>query len=105
MRIISDHFSVILTSNTVEECLTGGIFKRQTGCPSRLNASPFTDLLIQTVENTIHQTHFSKKCPKVPWFDKNCNKAIKERKKCRERCVFSNSTLSNVEKGQTLSCC
>ena len=47
-------------------------------------ASQFTDLLIQAVEkNYIEDTLLYKnlKNPKVPWFDDNWKKAIKERKK------------------------
>ena len=46
-------------------------------------AGQFTDLLIPTADNTIPKTRFSEELPKVPWFDENCKKAIKERKKAQ----------------------
>ena len=60
-------------------------------------AGQFTDLLIETAENTVPKTRFSKELPEVPWFDRNCKKAFKERKKAQRRCCFSNPMLSNVE--------
>ena len=59
-------------------------------------AGQFTDLLIQAADKAIPKTHFSKKLPKVPWFNDSCKKAIKERKKAQQK-VFSNPTLSNVQ--------
>ena len=84
----SDHFPVILTSNAVEEEAT----------PNRWNfkKADFTDLLIQAADKAIPKTHFSKKLPKVPWFNDSCKKAIKERKKAQRK-FFSNPTLSNVQ--------
>ena len=41
----------------------------------------FTDLLIKAANKAIPKTRFSKKTPKVPWFNDNCKTAIKERKK------------------------
>ena len=32
-------------------------------------AGQFTDLLIQAADKAIPKTHFSKKLPKVPWFN------------------------------------
>ena len=97
----SDHFPVILTSNAVEEEATSNRwnFKKadwlsfQAQCSSELTeeevmsaedpASQFTDLLIQAADKAIPKTHFSKKLPKVPWFNDSCKKAIKERKKAQ----------------------
>ena len=41
-------------------------------------AGQFTDLLIQAADKAFPKTHFSKKLPKVPWFNDSCKKAIKE---------------------------
>ena len=110
----SDHFPVILTSNTVEEEAAPNRwnFKKadwlsfQPQCSSELTeeavmsaedpASQFTDLLIQAADKAIPKMRFSKKLPKVPWFNNNCKKAIKERKKAQQK-VFSNPMLSNVQ--------
>ena len=107
----SDHFPVILTSNTFEEEATPNRwnFKKadwlsfQAQCSSELTeeevmsaedpAGQFTDLLIQAADKAIPKTRFSKK---VPWFNDSCKKAIKERKKAQWK-VFSNPTLSNVQ--------
>ena len=43
-------------------------------------AGQFTDL-IQAAGKAVPKTRFSKKNPKVPWFNDSCKKAIKERKK------------------------
>ena len=59
-------------------------------------ASQFTDLLIQAADKTTLKTRFSKKLPKVPWFNDGCKKAIKERKKAQRK-FFSNPTLSNIQ--------
>ena len=41
---------------------------------------------------------FSKKLPKVLWFNDSCKKAIKERKEVQRKCCFFyNPTLSNVQ--------
>ena len=56
----------------------------------------FTDLLNQAADKAMPKTRFSKKLPKVPWFNDSCKRAIKERKKARRK-FFSNPTLSNVE--------
>ena len=43
---------------------------------------------------------FSKKLPKVPWFNDNCKTAIKERKEAQQKFFFFflyNPTLSNVQ--------
>ena len=40
----------------------------------------FTDHFIQAAGKAIPKTRFSKKRPKVPWFNDSCKKAIKERK-------------------------
>ena len=110
----SDHFPVILTSNTVEEeaAPNGWNFKKadclsfQAQCSSELTeeavmsaedpTSQFTDLLIQAANKAIPKTCFSKKLPKVPWFNDNCKRANKERKKAQQK-DFSNPTLSNVQ--------
>ena len=83
----SDHFPVIVTSNAVEEEATPNRwnFKKadwlsfQAQCSSELTeeavmsaeepASQFTDLLIQAADKSIPKTRFSKKLPKVPWFN------------------------------------
>ena len=41
-------------------------------------AGQFTHL--QAADKAIPKTRFSKKRPKVPWFNDSCKKAIKERK-------------------------
>ena len=110
----SDHFPVILTSNAVEEEATPNRwnFKKadwlsfQVQCTSELTeeavisagdpAGQFTDLLIKAANKTIPKTHFSKKLPKVPWFNDSCKRAIKDRKKAQRK-FFSNPTLSNVQ--------
>ena len=110
----SDHFPVILTSNTVEEEAAPNRwnFKKadclsfQAQCSSELTeeavmsaedpGSQFTDLLIQAANKAIRKTRFSKKLPKVPWFNDSCKRAIKERKKAQRK-DFSNPTLSNVQ--------
>ena len=94
----SDHFPVILTNNAVEEEAAPNRwnFKKadwmsfQAQCFSELTeeavmsaedpAGQFTDLLIQAADKAIPKTRFSKKLPKVPWFNDSCKKAIKERK-------------------------
>ena len=43
-------------------------------------AGQFTDLRIKAANKAIPKTRFSKKLPKVPWFNDNCKRAIKERK-------------------------
>ena len=58
-------------------------------------AGQFTDLLIQAADKAIPKTRFSKKLPKVLWFNDSCKKAIKERKKAQRK-FFSNPTLSYV---------
>ena len=78
----------------------------QTQCSSELTdeavmstedpAGQFTDLLIQAANKAIPKTRFSKKLPKVPWFNDSCKRAIKERKKAKRK-FFSNPTLSNVQ--------
>ena len=111
----SDHFPVILTSNAVEEEAAPNRwnFKKadwlsfQVQCTSELMeevvmsaedpASQFTDLLIKAANKAIPKTHFSKKLPKVRWFNDSCERAIKERKKAQRK-FFSNPTLSNVQK-------
>ena len=97
----SDHFPVILTSNAVEEEATPNRwnFKKadwlsfQAQCSSELTeeevmsaedpAGQFTDLLIQAADKAIPKTRFSKKLPKVLWFNDRCKKTIKERKKAQ----------------------
>ena len=59
-------------------------------------AGQFTDLLIQAADKTIRKTRFSKKIPKVQWFNDSCKKAIEERKKAQRK-FFSNPTLSNIQ--------
>ena len=59
-------------------------------------AGQFTDLLIKAGNKAIPKTRFSKKLPKVPWFNNSCKRAIKERKKAQRK-FFSNPTLSNVQ--------
>ncbi len=59
-------------------------------------AGQFTDLLIKAANKAIPKTRFSKKLPKVPWFNDSCKRAIKERKKAQRK-FFSNPTLSNVQ--------
>ena len=99
----SDHFPVILTSNAVEEEAAPDRwnFKKadwlsfQAQSSSELTeeavmsaedpASQFTDLLIQAADKAIPKTRFSKKLPKVPWFNDSCKKAIKERKKAQRQ--------------------
>ena len=51
-------------------------------------AGQFTDLLIQAADKAIPKTHFSKKLPKIPWFNDSCKKAIKERKKAQRKFFF-----------------
>ena len=51
-------------------------------------AGQFTDLLIQAADKAIPKAHFSKKLPKVPWFNDSCKKAIKERKKAQPKVFF-----------------
>ena len=110
----SDHFPVILTSNAVEEDAAPNRwnFKKadwlsfQAQCSSELTeeavmsaedpAGQFTDLLIKAAHKTVPKTCFSKKLPKVPWFNDSCKRAIKERKKAQRK-FFSNPTLSNVQ--------
>ena len=58
-------------------------------------AGQFTDL-IQAAGKATPKTRFSKKLPKVPWFNDSCKKAIAERKKAQRK-FFSNPTLSNVQ--------
>ena len=95
----SDHFPVILTSNAVEEEAAPNRwnFEKtdwlsfQAQCSSELMeeavmsaedpACKFTDLRIQAANKATPKTRFSKKLPKVPWFNDSCKKAIKERKK------------------------
>ena len=90
----SDHFPIILTSNTVKEKAAPNRwnFKKadwlsfQAQCSSELTeeavmsaedpAGQFTDLLIQAADKAIPKTRFSKKLPKVPWFNDSCKKAI-----------------------------
>ena len=112
----NDHFPVILTSNAVEEDAAPNRwnFKKadwlsfQAQCSSELTeeavmsaedpAGQFTDL-IQAAGKAIPKTRFSKKHPKVPWFNDSCKKSIKERKKAQRKFFFfffSNPTLSNV---------
>ena len=43
-------------------------------------AGQFTDLLIQASDKDIPKTHFSKKLPKVPWFNDSCKKKKKKKK-------------------------
>ena len=111
----SDYFPVILTSNAVEEeaALNRWNFKKadclsfQAQCSSELTeeavmsaedpAGQFTDLLIQAADKTVLKTRFSKKLPKVPWFNDSCKKAIKERKESSTKVFFSNPTLSNIQ--------
>ena len=89
----SDHFPVILTSNAVEEEAAPNRwnFKKadwlsfQAQCSSELMeeevmsaedpAGQFTDLLIQAADKAIPKTHFSKKLPKVSWFNDSCKKS------------------------------
>ena len=110
----SDHFPVILTSNAVEEEAAPNRwnFKKadrlsfQVQCTSELteealmsaevSTGQFTDLLIKATNKAISKTRFSKKLPKVPWFNDNCKTAIKDRKKAQRK-FFSNPTLSNVQ--------
>ena len=110
----SDHFPVILTSNAVKEEAAPNRwnFKKadwlsfQVQCTSELMeeavmsagdpAGQFTDLLIQAANKAIPKTRFSKKLPKVPWFNDSCKRAIKERKKAQWK-FFSNPTLSNLQ--------
>ena len=74
----------------------------QAQCSSELteeevrDPSLITDLFIQAADKAIPKTHFSKKLPKVPWFNDSCKKVIKERKKAQRK-FFSNPTLSNVQ--------
>ena len=55
-------------------------------------ASQFTDLLIQITESTMPLS--SKKLPKIPWFDDNCQIAIKERKKESIKIFFSTNHIN-----------
>ena len=86
----SDHFPVILTSNSVEEEAAPNRwnFKKadwlsfQAQCNSELTeeavmsaedpAVQSTDLLIKAANKAIPKTRFSKKLPKVPWFNDSC---------------------------------
>ena len=83
----SDHFPVILTSNAVEEEAAPNRwnFKKadwlsfQAQCSSELTeeavmsaedlVGQFTDLLIQAADKAIPKIRFSKKLPKIPWFN------------------------------------
>ena len=98
----SDHFPVILTSNAIEEEAAPNRwnFKKadwlsfQAQCSSYLTeeavmsaedpAGQFTDLLIQAVDKTIPKTRFSKKLPKVPWFNDSCKKRNSWRHFCNK---------------------
>ena len=63
-------------------------------------AGQFTDLLIQAADKLYQKQRFSKKLPKVPWFNDNCKTAIKERKEAQQKFIFYflyNPTLSNVQ--------
>ena len=110
----SDHFPVILTSNSVEEEAAPNRWnfkkadwlslkfrvplnwrKRQSCLPRIPPVSLLTYLLKQ--QTKLYQKHASrKKLPKVPWFNDSCKRAIKERKKAQWK-FFSNPTLSNVQ--------
>ena len=110
----SDHFAVILTSNAGEEEAAPNrwIFKKadwlsfQVQCTTELTeeavmsaedpVGQFTDLLIKAANKAIPKIRFSKKLPKVPWFNDSCKREIKERKKAQRK-FFSNLTLSNVQ--------
>jgi hypothetical protein len=111
----SDHFPVILTNPThVEDTAPSRWnFKKadwltfRALCLSRLTeeavmsaedpTSEFTALLMETAAETIPKTLISSKTlPKVPWFDQNCKKAIKERKKAQRK-VFSEPTSANIQ--------
>ena len=59
-------------------------------------AGQSTDLLIQAAGKAIPKTCFSKKLPKIPWFNESCKKATEERKKAQRK-FFSNTTLNNVQ--------
>ena len=44
-------------------------------------AGQFTDLLIQAADKAIPKTRFSKKLPKVLWFNDSCKKRLKKGRK------------------------
>ena len=56
----------------------------------------FTDLLIKAANKAIPKRCFSKKLPKVPWFNDNCKRAIKERKKAQRKFFFPLLTQRGV---------
>ena len=74
---------IVLVLNTVRYFLLFLSFEAQ--CSSELTeeevlsaedpAGQFTDLLIQAADKAIPKTHFSKKLPKVPWFNDSCKKS------------------------------
>ena len=101
----SDHFPVILTSNAVEEEATPNRwnFKKadwlsfQAQCSSELteeevmSAGQFTDLLIQAANKAIPKTCFSKKLPKVTWFNDSYKKQLKKERKLGESSFLTQS--------------
>ena len=111
----SDHFSVILTSNAVEEDAAPNRwnFKKadwlsfQAQCSSELTeeavmsaedpAGQFTDLLMQAADKAIPKTRFSKKRTKVPWFNDSCKKKQLKKERKLSESFFFNPTLSNVQ--------
>ena len=51
-------------------------------------AGQSTDLLVQAAGKAIPKTRFSKRLPKVPWFNESCKKAIEERKLSEKKTNF-----------------
>ena len=105
----SDHFPVILTSNTVEEEAAPNRwnFKKadwlsfQVQCTSEVTeeevmsaedpAGQFTDLLNQAADKAIPKTRFSKKLPKVTWFNDSYKKQLKKERKLGESSFLTQS--------------
>ena len=54
----------------------------------------FTDLLIQAADKLYQKQRFSKKLPKVPWFNDNCKTAIKERKEAQQKYITTCGNLA-----------